>query len=191
MSPWVSQVLFWIFAAITLAGGAAVVFFRNPVSSAMSVVACFVGLAGLFVGLGAFFVGIMQILVYAGAVMVLFLFIIMLLDIGDEQRRPKALLPVAAGLGLAVLLAVQLAGLLSRMPERHAAAPDAAGLAGAARGFPEGSRIAAELSAGRVPDVHLIGHTLFTGYNMPLQVVGVLLLVATIGVVVLSRRHAD
>ncbi|RYD67970.1 MAG: NADH-quinone oxidoreductase subunit J, partial [Verrucomicrobiaceae bacterium] len=56
--------LFWLFATLMLAGGIAVISFRNPVSSALSVVVCFVGLAALFVGLSAFFVGVIQILVY-------------------------------------------------------------------------------------------------------------------------------
>ena len=63
--------LFWLFSTVMLIGGTAVIAFRNPVSSALSVVTCFVGLAGLFIGLSAFFVGIIQILVYTGAVMVL------------------------------------------------------------------------------------------------------------------------
>jgi NADH-quinone oxidoreductase subunit J len=85
--------LFWLFSTIMLIGGVAVIAFRNPVSSALSVVTCFVGLAGLFIGLSAFFVGIIQILVYTGAVMVLFLFIIMLLDLKDEQKRVQARSP--------------------------------------------------------------------------------------------------
>ena len=63
--------LFWFFAVLMLVGGLAVVAMRNPVSAALAMVASFVGLAGLFIGLNAYFVGIIQILVYAGAVMVL------------------------------------------------------------------------------------------------------------------------
>ena len=82
-----SLALFWIFAALTLLFGLGVVFFRSPVSSAMSLVMSFVGLAALFVTLDAFFIAVVQVLVYAGAVMVLFLFIIMLLDLRTEARR--------------------------------------------------------------------------------------------------------
>ena len=78
--------LFWVFAALMLIFGAAVVF-RNPVSSALSLVMSFVCLAALFVRLDAFFIGVVQVLVYAGAVMVLFLFIIMLLDLRSERPR--------------------------------------------------------------------------------------------------------
>jgi len=183
--------LFWIFSAVMLLGGAAVIAFRNPVSSALAVVTCFVGLAGLFVGLSAYFVGIIQILVYTGAVMVLFLFIIMLLDIKDEEKRTKSLAPLLAGLVLVVVLVAQLLAVLAGTPDKTAPVLDQAALAGAASHFDQGSKIAAGLAAGRLPDVHLIGHTLFTGYNLPLQIVGVILLVATVGVVVLSKKTQD
>ena len=80
-------ILFWVFSVLMLASAAAVVLFRNPVNSAMSLVLTFLALAALFVTLDAFFIGVIQILVYAGAVMVLFLFIIMLLDLREEKRR--------------------------------------------------------------------------------------------------------
>ncbi len=189
--------LFWLFSMLMLTGGGAVIAFRNPVASALSVVACFVGLAGLFIGLSAFFVGVIQILVYTGAVMVLFLFIIMLLDLKDEEKASKPLLPVAAGLLLVVLFTVQLIGILARTPDKDAPVLDKATFASAATELvaadiiaPE-SKIATALNQGKLPDVHLIGHTLFTNYNLPLQILGVLLLVATVGVVVLSKRQAE
>ncbi len=183
--------LFWLFSTLMLIGGAAVIAFRNPVSSALSVVTCFVGLAGLFIGLSAFFVGVIQILVYTGAVMVLFLFIIMLLDLKHEEKRAKSLLPVAAGLCLVIAFVIQLFGILSRSPNMQAPTLNAQTLASAASGFPATSKIAITLNEGRLPDVHLIGHTLFTQYNLPFQILGVLLLVATVGVVVLSKKQAD
>lgn len=189
--------LFWILSIVMLAGGIAVIAFKNPVSSAMSVVACFVGLAGLFVGLSAFFVGIIQILVYTGAVMVLFLFIIMLLDLKNEEKASKPLLPVAAGLLLLVLFGVQLAGVLARSTDKIAPDLNASTLAESAKTLIEtkeigaDSKIATALNQGQLPDVHLIGHMLFTQYNFPLQIVGVLLLVATVGVVVLSKKTED
>lgn len=183
--------LFWLFATIMLIGGTAVVAFRNPVSSALSVVTCFVGLAGLFIGLSAFFVGVIQILVYTGAVMVLFLFIIMLLDLKDEEKHAKPLLPIVGGIALFAAFMVQLFGVLSRLPDSAAPVLDASVLASASVSYPAEGKIAASLASGKLPDVHLIGQTLFTGYNLPLQVLGVLLLVATIGVVVLSKRQAE
>ena len=183
--------LFWLFSAVMLLGGAAVIAFRNPVSSALAVVTCFVGLAGLFVGLSAYFVGIIQILVYTGAVMELFLFIIMLLDIKDEEKRTKSLAPLLAGLVLVVALVAQLLAVLVGTPDKSAPALDPAALASAGSHFAKGGKIATALADGRLPDVHLIGHTLFTGYNLPLQIVGVILLVATVGVVVLSKKTQD
>src|SRR3954451_7626438 len=103
MSPF----LFWIFAVLTVVFGAAVVLNRNPVASALSLVVSFLGLSALFMSLDAFFVGIIQVLVYAGAVMVLFLFIIMLLDIHVEERRQINWLAAAGGVGVAVVLPVQ------------------------------------------------------------------------------------
>jgi NADH-quinone oxidoreductase subunit J len=123
--------------------------------------------------------------------MVLFLFIIMLLDLRDEEKAAKPLLPIAAGIGLVATFMVQLIGVLSRSPNKIAPTLDKEVLASAAAGFPPTGKIAASLTQGRLPDVHLIGHTLFTDYNLPLQILGVLLLVATVGVVVLSKRQAD
>jgi len=183
--------LFWLFSTVMLIGGTAVIAFRNPVSSALSVVTCFVGLAGLFIGLSAFFVGVIQILVYTGAVMVLFLFIIMLLDLKDEDKPAKPMLPIVAGIGLVAAFMVQLLGILGGSPNKTAPLLNETTLASAAKGFDKGGKIATTLHAGKLPDVHLIGHTLFTEYNFPLQVLGVLLLVATVGVVVLSKRQAE
>ena len=183
--------LFWLFSTVMLIGGAAVIAFRNPVASALAVVTCFVGLAGLFIGLSAFFVGVIQILVYTGAVMVLFLFIIMLLDLKDETRPAKPLAPIAAGIALSVAFIVQLIGVLSRTENVSLPVLNATTLQAAAEGYDASGKIASTLKLGTLPDVHLIGHTLFNQYNLPLQILGVLLLVATIGVVVLSKRQAD
>ena len=118
-----SHLLFWLFATIMLIGAVAVIAFRNPVSSALAMVTSFVGLAALFIGLSAFFVGVIQILVYSGAIMVLFLFIIMLLDLKDEKRRSDSLAPLAAGLVLVAVFFIQLAGVLSHKLPNQAAPP--------------------------------------------------------------------
>jgi len=161
-------ILFWVLSAVMLASAMLVVAFRNPVNSAMSLVLSFIALAALFVTLDAFFIGIIQVLVYAGAVMVLFLFIIMLLDLKAEARRKLNL--AALGGGLAVLggfvaLIVQVVKSLPAAKEE----------------FPALTRTG-------YSDVADVGTTLFSGYNLPFQVIGVLLLVATVGVVILSRR---
>jgi len=189
--------LFWLFSTVMLVGGAAVIAFRNPVASALSVVTCFVGLAGLFVGLSAFFVGVIQILVYTGAVMVLFIFIIMLLDLKGEVRRTNPIAPILAGFGLVIAFVVQLACVLSRSPDVSAPALDKTTLAEASGALVDSGTIAASgkiataLNAGSLPDVHLIGRALFTDYNLPLQILGVILLVATVGAVTLSKKTQD
>src|SRR5271170_4156141 len=93
--------LFYVFAALTLLCAILVVanpFSRNPVTSAMFLVLTIISMAGLFVLLHAFFLAAVQILVYAGAVIVLFLFVIMLLDLKEEQRRRIKLFGIVAGL---------------------------------------------------------------------------------------------
>jgi len=165
MSPF----LFWIFAVLTVIFGAAVVLNRNPVASALSLVVSFLGLSALFMSLDAFFVGIIQVLVYAGAVMVLFLFIVMLLDIRAEERRRINWLAAAGGIGVAVILLVQICMVIGHFQP-------------ARRSFPP-------LARSTTDDVRNIGQLLFTNYNLPFQIIGVLVLVATIGVVILSRRE--
>ena len=115
----------------------------------------------------------------------------MLLDLKYEGRRAPALAPLLAGLGLVVAFVVQLSCVLAATPNKVAPALDAQGLAAAAVQFPAGGKIAGALMAGRLPDVQLIGHTMFTAYNLPLQMLGVILLVATVGVVVLSKKTHD
>src|ERR1700760_4168060 len=103
-----SPILFWLFSLLMLGFGVCVVAQRNPVASALSLVVSFVGLAALFVSLNAYFIGIIQVLVYAGAVMVLFLFIIMLLDLGVETLRRINWVATAGGAVVALLFVVQL-----------------------------------------------------------------------------------
>lgn len=162
--------LFWIFAVLMLLFGAGVVFFRNPVSSAMSLVMSFVALAALFVTLDAYFIAVIQVLVYAGAVMVLFLFIIMLLNLKSEETRRLNLAAWAGGgLVLFGFVSVLTKAILSQ-PQFLIAKPPLA--------YPA------------FDDVKAVGAVLFRFYaDLPFQVIGVLLLVSTIGVVLLSRRE--
>jgi len=149
--------------------GASVVVNRNPVASALSLVVSFLGLAALFVSLDAFFVGVIQVLVYAGAVMVLFLFIIMLLDLKAEERRKLNVLAIVGGSLVTLVFVAQLWAVLQR--------------------FPLGERSFPALKGDSIDDVREVGTTLFSADILPLQVVGVLILVATIGVVILSKRE--
>jgi NADH-quinone oxidoreductase subunit J len=161
--------LFWLFAFVMLVFGAAVIINRNPIASALSLVICFMGLSALFMSLDAFFIGIIQVLVYAGAVMVLFLFIIMLLDLRKEKVRKMNVVAFAGGVAVALAFFIQIYFVIGQ-------------LSAAKEGFPP-------LTAAKTDDVHNIGLLLFTNYNLPFQIIGVLVLVATIGVVVLSKRE--
>ena len=159
---------FWFFATLMIAFGLSVVLLRNPVSCAMSLVMSFIALAALFITLDATFIGIIQILVYAGAVMVLFLFIIMLLDLRSEESRR---LNVGATVGGVLVVG----GFISFLVKVVTSDPSFA------QKLPE-------LADPQVPDVKLIGMTLFHTFWLPFEVIGVLLLVATVGVIVLSRK---
>ena len=168
-----SPILFWLFAIMTLVFGVAVVANRNPVASALSLVVSLLGLAALFVGLDAYFIAVIQVLVYAGAVMVLFLFIIMLLNIQAEERRKINVVAYAGGGLVTLAFVAQLWRVLQSFD------------AGKTAFLP------LVLSQGQnsVDDVRNVGTTLFATHNLPFQVIGVLILVATIGVVVLSKRE--
>lgn len=163
------DLLFYIFSAIAVAGGLGVVVNKNPVSAAFSLIAAFIGLAALFIMLDAYLVGIIQILVYGGAVMVLFLFIIMLMDMASEERRKFGFGAVAAGILVAVIFVVQLVRVLSD--------------------YTPGLKGLKALPVDAASDVEEIGKLMFTQYYFPVQVIGVLLLIATIGVIVLSKRE--
>lgn len=198
---------FYAFAAIAVIGAICLICFRNPVNSAISMVASFLGLAALFIGLNAYFVGIIQILVYAGAIMVLFLFIIMLLDLKAVERRQRANpLFLLGGIVIPLIFIIQLCAILPQVPNQDS---EPLALKEAAKDFydkdrkpHEQSEIHQSLEKGSLPDVHLVGLTMFghkgdnatiktPGYNFPLQIIGVLLLVATVGVVALSLKKRD
>jgi NADH-quinone oxidoreductase subunit J len=161
------EFLFYLFAGLTLLFGFLVVlnpFSRNPVTSAMFLVLTIASLAGLFVLLHAFFLAAVQVLVYAGAVMVLFLFVIMLLDLKAEERRKVKLFGGAAG-GVAVgSLFILFWRSLVDSPLVPLAAKPAEG--------------------GTIP----LGKLLFTQYLLPFEIVSVLLLVAMVGVILLSKK---
>ena len=160
---------FYIFAAVTLVGGIGVVLCKNPVSAAFSMIVSFLGIAALFILLNAYLAGIVQVLVYAGAIMVLFLFIIMLMDINAEKRR-NLNYPMNVGSALIVgLLVMQVGGVI--------------------KSFTAGAVPVPGLGDSDKSDVHHIGELMYTDYLFPVQVVGVLLLIATIGVVLLSKKE--
>ena len=183
--------LFYLFALITLGFGFLVVTGRNPVTCALALAASFVGLAALFLSLDAYFIGVIQILVYAGAVMVLFLFIIMLLDIKTEEGKKLNLSAIVSGVLLAVLLTLQIIAVVGSTELAKKTSQDTPLALAEAAGKIKAAlpTITNDLKAGELPDAKLIGFTLFDQYGFHLQVIGLLLLVGTIGVVVLSKRE--
>jgi NADH-quinone oxidoreductase subunit J len=162
---------FVIFGAIALAGGVGVVLLRSPIHAALALVAVFLSLAGTYFTLGAHFLGIIQVIVYAGAIMVLIIFVIMLLNVQDANPGGLDQLP---NLGLAALVAVVVLG----------GAIIAAVATGTLPG--PGPEAGAPALSGGTPDV--IGGSLFRDHVVPFQIGGLLLLVAVVGAVVLVRR---
>src|SRR5260370_18956706 len=121
------DMMFYVFAALTLACGVLVVanpFSRNPVTSAMFLVLTIISMAGLFVLLHAFFLAAVQVLVYSGAVMVLFLFVIMLLDLKEEERRKVKKLGLVTGLVfIGAIVLIFLKSLSASHPARELSPP--------------------------------------------------------------------
>ena len=163
---------FYVFGAVAIVASLLVVAQRNPIYSVLLLIASFGALSGLYVLLDAPFVAVIQIIVYAGAIMVLFLFVVMLLNAPHEDteydERVRPVLgpgPMRFGAALAVVLAVELGWALTT---------------GAGSGaFPGGAVIS----------VTTIGQKLFTDYAFPFEVTSVLILVAMVGAVILARRE--
>ena len=168
--------IFYVFAAITVGGALLVVGQRNPVYSVMAIVGSFCGLSGLYVLLEAPFVAVVQIIIYAGAILVLFLFTVMLLNASREDGaewdrshpyyRPG---PTRIGAALAVVLLGQLVWAMSR-------------LAGTATGLPEQPAASS---------VRLLGRVLFTDYMFAFEVTSILIIAAMVGAVVLAGRKGN
>ena len=116
MNIFASDILFYIFGALAVILSLMVVFMRNPVSSAMMMALSFGATAAIMIGLGAHFLGILQILVYAGAIMVLFAFIIMLLNVKLETSPFRRPVSVAVGVIIAGLFLGQLIGIIYSLP---------------------------------------------------------------------------
>lgn len=165
-----AQVVFFFLAAVAIAAGIGLIVSRSPVTSALWLIVNLFCIAALYLTLNAAFIAVIQILVYAGAIMVLFLFVIMLLNLAalPDLQQVDWRLGVAFLLGMAVLaqLVYVVASGLELLPE-----PASAEMAEAS-----GS-------------AYVIGQELFTRYALPLEVIGVLLLVATIGAVMLAKRR--
>ena len=164
---------FYIFATIAVIASLLVVGQRNPMYSVMLLITSFGALAGLYVLLDAPFTAVTQIIIYAGAIMVLFLFVVMLLNVPREEPAPSAAASLLGPTGLKIgavlsaLLAIEMVWALSRLP---------------ARSFNPGY-------ADRVSDVSNIGQMLFTQHAFAFEATSVLILVAMVGAVVIARKE--
>lgn len=163
------QILFFFFAIVAIAAGIGLIASRNPVASALWLVLNLFCIAALYITLNAQFIGVIQILVYAGAIMVLFLFVIMLLNLAALPGLRTIDWKLTTAFLLAMVILAQLvyvvASGLNLLPE------------------PATAEMTAESGS-----AYLIGRELFTRYVLPLEVIGVLLLAATIGAVMLAKR---
>jgi NADH-quinone oxidoreductase subunit J len=169
--------VFYLLSGLAIVSSALVIGQRNPMYSVLLLVASFGALAGLYIQLDAPFVAVAQIIIYAGAVMVLFLFVVMLLnapqeDAAEWDRTHPLRQPAFARFGalLALLLVVQLVWAL---------------LTAAGTDAPVGARAGSET----VSSVRALGRTLFTDYVFAFEATSILILVAMVGAVVLARRE--
>ncbi len=164
--------VFVVCAAIVLTGAFGVVFLRNPVHSALSLVMTLFGVAVLFVAQEAHFLAAVQVIVYSGAIVVLFLFVIMLLGVDREEavevEELRGQRPLAFGVGALMLLLVLL---LAR-----------------ANDWATGQTGARGLASGPGENVEKLGRSIFTDFLLPFEVTAVLLVIAVVGAVVLARR---
>jgi len=172
----VQALAFYLFAFVTVTSGVLVISARNPVHSVLFLIAAFFSAAGLFVLLGAEFLAMILIIVYVGAVAVLFMFVVMMLDINFAEMRQGFLqyLPIGGLIGLVLLveLLVVVGG--------WALAPEAAHSGAAAMPPP-----------GAVTNTHALGELLYTRYVYLFQAAGIVLLVAMIGTIVLTHRQRE
>jgi NADH-quinone oxidoreductase subunit J len=171
--------LFYLFAAIAVGASLAVVLGRNPMHSVLLLIVSFGALAGLYVGLDAPFAAVVQIIIYAGAIMVLFLFVVMLLNAHREDDAPGGgaglpAHPLRLGAAVAVLLVAELGWALSR----------------AARGGEELLAAGAGASPAALQSVRTVGNVLYSEYSLAFEVTSILIIVAMVGAVVLARREA-
>lgn len=163
-------VLFLILGALGIASAVGVIATRNPIGAAMSLVIHFIALAGLYLSLNAMFMAAIQVLVYAGAIMVLVVFVIMLLNLGHEEKLRER---ITSRQGLGVAVSLLLGGVLVFVVTRLTF------------GTPSG---VGQVDTG---SVQAVGRSLFTTYVYPFEMVSLILLAAAVGAVVLAKRHVE
>jgi NADH-quinone oxidoreductase subunit J len=168
----VTLTFFWIFGVVAMGGGLLCITRKSPVASALWLVVTLFALAAMYVLLDAQFIAVLQVLVYAGAIMVLFLFVIMLLNLG---RPGPTDIKGPVGIGLAALLGGTL--LLQLRVLGHAAPP-------AAIQLPEGTMATLQQQG----MIAAVARPLFDAYLIPFEITSLLLLAAIVGAVVLAKR---
>ena len=190
-------VTFFIAAAVVLAGGCGVVLLKNPVHAALSLVGTLFGVAIHFINLQAYFLAAVQVIVYAGAIVILFLFVIMLLGVDRAEnirtepiigQRHFAILALAGFLVIGTLIGVATGGEVTGVPPEEALySPSEGGLAiEQETKLSDGSTIAPE------ENIREIGRSLFsTRYVFALEITALLLTIAVVGAVVLARRPRE
>jgi NADH-quinone oxidoreductase subunit J len=170
--------LFYVFAGVAVAASLLVVLQRNPMHSVLLLIVSFCALAGLYIGLEAPFAAVVQIIIYTGAIMVLFLFVVMLLNAHREDEVDAGARPVRGPLRAGAVLAVVLVAELGWALVRAGRTRDGALSAGA------GADPAA------LQSVRTLGNVLFTEYSLAFEVTSILIIVAMIGAVVLAKRES-
>lgn len=162
-----SLIVFFVLAAVAIFGALSLILQREPIHSALSLIVVMVALAGLYLLLGAEFVAAVQIIVYGGAIMVLFVFVIMLLNAGEEERTNFSKLATFAGIPLALALAGLIAAALTRST----------------------GSLPATASHGALTSTKTLSMLLFKDFALPFELTSFLILVAILGAIVLAQRE--
>ena len=162
----VELVLFFLFALMAVAGALSLILQRHPIHSALSLLVVMMAVAGLYLLQGAEFIAAVQIIVYAGAIMVLFVFVIMLLNAGEEERTNLSRMARYVGLPLGIFLLLELAYWVAR-----------------------GAPSEAAVSPGPAP-TRKLALLLFHDYLFPFELTSILILIAILGAIVLAKKES-
>jgi NADH-quinone oxidoreductase subunit J len=160
-------VIFLVLAALAVLGAISLILQRHPIHSALSLIVVMVALAGLYLLMGAEFVAAVQIIVYGGAIMVLFVFVIMLLNAGEEERTNFSKLARFAGIPLAVAVAGFIAAAVAR----------------------SGASLPAAEPSGTLTSTRTLSTLLFSEFVYPFELTSFLILIAILGAIVLAQRE--
>ena len=160
-------IIFFVLAALAIFGAVSLIWQKHPIHSALSLIVVMVALAGLYLLMGAEFVAAVQIIVYGGAIMVLFVFVIMLLNEGEEERTNFSKLATYAGIPLALAAAGFIAAAIAR----------------------SGGYLSAASPNGALTSTKTLSMLLFTEFVYPFELTSFLILVAILGAIVLAQRE--